>query len=158
MPLLLAGPEYRLSQAGIALFALVGVSGAIAAPIAGRIADRGWTKPATSLAILAVACSFLLAYLGSHGSTLRLGLLAFAAILLDFGLSANMTLGQRAIFSLGSAYRSRLNGLYMATFFVGGALGSALGGWAYAAGGWTFACWLGMALPTAALIYFATER
>lgn len=158
VPLLLAGPEYRLSQAGIALFALVGVSGAIAAPIAGRIADRGWTKPATSLAILAVACSFLLAYLGSHGSTLRLGLLAFAAILLDFGLSANMTLGQRAIFSLGSAYRSRLNGLYMATFFVGGALGSALGGWAYAAGGWTFACWLGMALPTAALIYFATER
>jgi hypothetical protein len=41
-------------------------------------------------------------------------------------------LGQRAIFSLGAEYRSRLNGLYMATFFVGGAIGSALGGWAYA--------------------------
>jgi predicted MFS family arabinose efflux permease len=40
-PLLLAGPHYQLTQNGIALFALAGVSGAIAAPIAGRLADRG---------------------------------------------------------------------------------------------------------------------
>jgi predicted MFS family arabinose efflux permease len=158
VPLLLAGPEYRLSQGGIALFALFGVSGAIAAPIAGRIADRGWTRPATALAIFAVAASFLLAHLSAHGSSVGLVLLGLAAILLDFGLSANMTLGQRAIFSLGAAYRGRLNGLYMAIFFVGGALGSALGGWAFAHGGWALASWLGMALPTAALIYFATEQ
>ncbi len=39
-PLLLAGPAFGLSQAGIALFALAGVAGAIASPIAGRLADR----------------------------------------------------------------------------------------------------------------------
>jgi len=38
-PLLLAGPDYRMTQRGIALFALAGVSGAIAAPIAGRRGD-----------------------------------------------------------------------------------------------------------------------
>ena len=51
IPLLLAGPHYRLTQNGIALFALVGVSGAIAAPIGGRVADRGWSRPATGVAI-----------------------------------------------------------------------------------------------------------
>ena len=63
-----------------------------------------------------------------------------------------------AIFVLGAEYRSRLNGLYMATFFAGGAIGSALGGLAFAHGGWALGSWLGFALPVVALLYFATER
>lgn len=51
-------------------------------------------------------------------------------------MTANSVLGQRAIYALGHAVRSRLNGLYMATFFVGGAFGSAVGGRSYARGGW----------------------
>jgi predicted MFS family arabinose efflux permease len=157
-PLLLGGPVFQLSQAGIALFALAGVAGAIAAPIAGRVADKGWSRPATGLAMLAVALAFLITHLGSAGSTFSLALLVFAAILLDFGVAANMTLCQRAIFLLGAEYRSRLNGLYMAIFFVGGALGSALGGWAFSYGGWALASWIGFAFPVAALLYFATEQ
>ncbi|HWL80857.1 MAG TPA: MFS transporter [Roseomonas sp.] len=157
-PLLLTGPQYGFSQQGVALFALVGVAGAISAPLAGRVADRGWTRPATGLAMLAVALSFLLTRLAEPGSSLALGLLVAAAVLLDFGVSANVVLGQRAIFSLGAEYRSRLNGLYMATFFLGGALGSALGGWSYATGGWPLTAWVGLALPVLALLYYATER
>jgi predicted MFS family arabinose efflux permease len=63
VPLLLAD-TFHLSQNGIALFALAGVAGAIAAPIAGRAADRGWSRPATGAAIIAVAASFLLSRLG----------------------------------------------------------------------------------------------
>ncbi|MGO4451629.1 MFS transporter [Phyllobacterium sp. TAF24] len=157
-PLLLAGPEFGLSQGGIALFALAGVAGAIAAPIAGRWADRGLTRPATAFAMLLVAVSFLMTHLGSHGSTLALGLLTASAILLDFGVTTSLVLGQRAIFSLGPEYRSRLNGLYMATFFTGGAIGSAVGGWAFAHGGWWLTSWIGFTLPVLALLYFATEK
>lgn len=157
VPLLLAGPTYRLSQAGIAWFAFAGVAGAVAAPIAGRVADRGWSRAATGLAMLMAAVSFLIAHIGRPGSTLALGFLVAAAILLDFGVTTNLVLGQRAIFVLGAEYRSRLNGLYMATFFMGGALGSAVGGWAYARGGWWLASWIGFALPVAALAYYATE-
>ncbi|HDY98979.1 MAG TPA: MFS transporter, partial [Pseudomonas sabulinigri] len=46
-PLLLAGPAFNLSQSGIALFALAGVAGAVSAPLAGRVADAGWTRSAT---------------------------------------------------------------------------------------------------------------
>ncbi len=156
-PLWLAGPAFGLSQGGIALFALAGVAGAIASPLAGRWADKGWTRPVTALSMLAVATGFLLSHIAPAGSAWALGLLVLGAIVLDFGVSANLTLGQRAIFSLSPEFRARLNGLYMTTFFIGGALGSALGGWAYAHGGWAWASALGIALPAAALVYWMTE-
>jgi predicted MFS family arabinose efflux permease len=156
-PLLLTD-RFHFSQNGIALFALAGVAGAVAAPIAGHVADRGWSRPATGLAMLAVAAAFLIGRSGQAGSAWSLAALVIAAITLDFGVTANLVLGQRAIFSLGAEYRSRLNGLYMATFFVGGAIGSALGGWAYAQGGWPLSSWVGLILPVLALLYSATER
>jgi predicted MFS family arabinose efflux permease len=45
----------------------------------------------------------------------------------------------------------------MATFFTAGAFGSALGGWAFAHGGWPLASWIGFALPVLALLCLATE-
>jgi predicted MFS family arabinose efflux permease len=156
-PLLLAGPEFGLSQRGIALFALAGVAGAIAAPIAGYVADRGWSRAATAFAMLATALAFLITHVGHRGSSLALALLVVAGMLLDFGVQGNFVVGARAIFALGPESRSRLNGLYMATFFAAGAVGSALGGWAFAYGGWPLASWIGFALPVAALLALATE-
>jgi len=157
VPLLLSG-VFHLSQSGIALFALAGVAGVVSAPIAGYVADRGHSRPATGLAMATVAISFGISRFGDTGSVISLGLLVASAILLDFGMTANLVLGQRAIFSLGPAVRSRLNGLYMAIFFCGGAIGSAVGGWAYAQGGWGLTAWIGLALPVAALGCWVTER
>jgi predicted MFS family arabinose efflux permease len=153
-PLLLAGPHYRLTQNGIALFALAGVSGAIAAPIGGRIADRGWGRPATGGAISLVALAMLGSILIPQGSVVGLSLLVAAAIAIDFGVQANLVLGFRAIFSLAPDARGRLNGVYLSTAFVGGAIGSALGAWAYARGGWGLACCVGLAPPLIALVRF----
>ncbi len=156
-PLLLAGPDYGLTQSGIGLFALAGVAGAIAAPLAGRVADRGWSRPATVFAMLCVAVAFLITHIARSGSPLSLALLVAAAIVLDFGVQANLVLGYRDLFAFGAAHRSRLNGLYMATFFIAGAIGSGVGGWAYAQGGWPLVSWIGLALPVAALLCFAAE-
>ncbi|MQB37786.1 MFS transporter [Agrobacterium tumefaciens] len=157
-PLYLSGPHFNLSQGEIALFALAGAAGTVAAPIAGRMADRGWTRAATFFALVAVALSFAVTHLAPEGSHLALAILVVAAIVLDFGVTTNLVLGQRAIFTLGAEFRSRLNGIYMATFFMGGAIGSAVGGWAYAVGEWQAASWIGFALPVAALLYFLTEK
>jgi len=158
VPLVLAAPAFGFSQSGIALFALMGVAGAFAAPIAGRLADRGWTRPATAAAMLLTSGGFALTMITAPGSTLSLALLVMAAIAIDFGVQANVVLGFRALFVLGADTRSRLNGLYMATFFLAGALGSGVGGWAYATGGWWLAATIGGALPLCALIYLATEK
>jgi predicted MFS family arabinose efflux permease len=154
IPLLLAGPHYGLTQNGIALFALAGVSGAIAAPIGGRVADRGWGRPATGCAIAIVALAMLGALLSPQGSALAIALLVAAAIAIDFGCQANLVLGFRAIFSLAPDARGRLNGVYLSTAFVGGAIGSALGAWAYSRGGWSLACGIGLTAPLIALARF----
>ena len=154
IPILLASPLYNLSQQGIALFALAGALGVIAAPIAGRIADRGHTKPATALSLIAVALAFLLSQLGSSGSLMAL---VFAGILLDLGVQCNVVLGQRTIYLLGADIRSRLNALYMAIFFAGGAIGSGIASIAYVYGGWSLVAWIGFSFPVIALIFFFTE-
>lgn len=157
-PLVLAGPSFGLSQAGIALFALVGVAGAIASPIAGRLADRNLGRPATGLGIAAVGAAFLITHIAPEGTTIALLLLGFAAIMLDFGVSMTLVIGQRAIYSLSAELRSRLNGLFMATFFVAGAAGSAIGAYAFAEGGWLAASMIGTAVSAIGLVYFATEK
>ncbi|MCM3714455.1 MFS transporter [Alkalihalobacillus oceani] len=157
VPLLLTGPVFSFSHQGVALYALLGVSGALAAPVAGRLADRGWIRPATGVALVLVVISIVLPLVIQGGSTFALITLVAAAILLDMGVSANLVLGQRAIFSLSGEIRSRLNGIFMAIFFAGGAIGSAVGGWAYARGGWETTLLIGLALPVLALIYYAGE-
>jgi predicted MFS family arabinose efflux permease len=158
VPLELAGPAFGLSQTGIALFALAGVAGAIASPIAGRRADQGKTRSTTAMALGAGLLAFGAPLLFTAGGyTAQLALLVCASIVLDMGVSANLVTGQRAIYALGAEVRSRLNGLYMSIFFMGGALGSLLGGWMFAHHGWHGVLLAGLAFPAAAFAVYATE-
>lgn len=124
-PLVLASPVFHLSLTGIAVFALVGMAGAIASPIAGKLADKGHTLTATAAALLLGVAGLALPLIasGARDVALALALLVAASIILDMGVAANLVLGQRAIFTLGAEVRSRLNGIYFALFFAGGALG-----------------------------------
>src|SRR6201995_968703 len=157
VPLLLAGPDFHLSQNGIALFGLAGAAGAISAPIAGRVADRGWTRAATAGAILLTGAGFALTKLVDFGSMESLVILGLAAIVIDFGVQANVVLGFRALFALGAEARSRINAIYMTTFFLAGEFVAPTGGWPYAYGGWTMIAESGMPLPLLSLIYQVTE-
>lgn len=54
---------------------------------------------------------------------------------------------------------TRLNGLYMATFFAGGAIGSTIGAWAFTQGGWPLASAIGFMMPIPALsVIWRAER
>lgn len=55
----------------------------------------------------------------------------------------DQTIGRREINLLNPAARGRLNGLFVGLFFVGGALGAALAGSAWAWGGWSAVCGVG---------------
>ena len=89
-----------------------------------------------------------------QGSTIALASLVVAAVAIDFGVQANLVLGFRAVFALEPEARGRLNAVYLATFFLAGAIGSAVGAWAYARGGWPLASAIGLALPLVAMARF----
>ena len=135
--------DHGFSQGGIALFALVGAGGAAAAPLAGRLADRGHGELGQGIALLVAAASFVLSLTG-QGSWVLLGV---AAVVLDFCVQSHQVMGQHVIYALRPEARARINTVYMTTIFVGGALASLLTGWLHDHGGWSTVCVLGLVLP-----------
>jgi len=146
--------EYGLSQTEIAVFALVGAAGAVAAPIAGRLADKGYTHQISLVAkIIAVACFLPSLYSFSHGIII----MALTGILIDFAVQANMVLGQRAVYELLPESRARLNAIYMTSIFLGGALGSLIASTLYESGGWVSIALVAAAMPLISLIAFSID-
>jgi predicted MFS family arabinose efflux permease len=158
LPLWLTGPQFQLTQRGVAWIALAGVAGAIAPPIAARVADLGLARAGTIAAMLLGAFGFLLSLLARDSSNLSLGIVVMVAITIDFAVSANLVFGQRAIFMLDPELRSRLNGMYLATFFAGGAVSAAVSAWIYVHYGWGGVTAFGTLLPLLGVLYVLTER
>ncbi|GEB73107.1 MFS transporter [Pseudoalteromonas carrageenovora] len=154
-PIVLAR-EYGLSQSQIALFALVGAAGAIAAPIVGRLADKGYTHQLSLLAKVIAAVCFLPSLFELPNGII---ILALTGVFIDFAVQANMVLGQRAVYSLEPKSRARLNAIYMTSIFVGGAVGSLIASPLYEAGGWTSVALVAAGMPLISLIgYLLTNN
>lgn len=135
--------EHGFSQGAIALFALAGAAGALAAPIAGRVADRGHGRVASLAMALATVAGFTVAGL-VHSSVLAL---LVGAVLIDFAVQGHQVIGQHIVYALAPKARARITTLYMTTVFIGGALAAAAAGVAHSTGGWSAVCWLGAVLP-----------
>ncbi|MEN3794612.1 MFS transporter [Fulvimarina sp. MAC3] len=150
-PIILFRAPFNFSSTEVALFTLAGVFGVFAAPVAGRLADRGHVRTGTTIAISLAIIAFVLAWFGET----TFWPLLLAGIVIDLGVQANLVLGQREIYELDESIRNRLNAVYMTTFFLGGALGSALASPILESFGWTAVCLVGGGMPAAALAYFA---
>jgi predicted MFS family arabinose efflux permease len=154
-PLVLA-QRFGFDQREIALFALAGAGGALSAPIAGRLADRGWSRQATFGAMLVLAVAF--AVTGLAVAAKAIVVLALAAISLDAAMQANHIVGQRIIYSIDPNARGRINAVYMTSMFVAGAIGSLFAGITYFYGGWFLTAATGFTFGIGLLAAFATER
>ena len=147
VPLHLQGPAFRLDQDAIALFALCGAAGALAAPLAGRLADRGYTRATTFAAMGLASASFA----ATAPAQLSIVGLAIAAIVLDGAVQLHQVAAQRVLYGLAPELRGRITALYIAGLFTGGALGSALASPVYTAFGWTGVAGVGAGLCALAL-------
>ena len=150
----LTGPRFHYSAVGVGVFALVGAAGAAVAPMAGRWADQGLTRPMTGAAFGLAALAFAAAGFGQHSIVL----IALAAVALDMAVQTSLILGQHTVYQLDPLARARLNSAFIAIFFIGGAVGSQVGSLAYRTDGWTAVSLFGAALPVLAFLYWLTER
>jgi predicted MFS family arabinose efflux permease len=150
----LAGPPFGYGSDVVGLFGLVGAAGALAAPLVGTFADRRGPRWSIGLGLTTMLASF--AVLAAFGWSLT-GLVV-GVLLLDVGAQGNHISNQTRIYGLMPEARSRLNTVYMVSFFLGGALGSAAGAAAWPRYGWPGACAVGAAFLVAALGVFATTK
>jgi predicted MFS family arabinose efflux permease len=139
--LMLAGPPHHLSTGLIGLFGLAGMAGALAAPVAGRTADRGRSAHTTILCAILLTVAWLPTALGHT----NIPLLILGIIVFDFACQSLHITNQSEIYRLRPDARSRLTSAYMTCYFAGGVVGSALASIVYAAHGWSGDCILGAA-------------
>ena len=132
----LATPPYHYGARVAGIFGIIGAVGVLFAPWAGRLTDRKGPAFTVALAILTAIASYFVFYAVGY----QLWGLVAGVILLDLGVQAGHVANQTRIYALIPEARSRLNTVYMVTYFLGGALGSALGAYGWARWGWSGVC------------------
>lgn len=151
---LLSSEPYNYSTSQIGLMGLAGLAGAIAGRRAGALHDRGWSVPATGMAIILLALSLIGTWLFQASI---IGLIIFI-IMLDIAVMANMILGQTRLLALSTTERSRLNTAVVVFNFIGGALGSFLAGPLWSFGGWSAIMIGSLALTSATFVVWVVAK
>ena len=137
LAVMLHDAPFHLGSAVAGSFGLAGAVGALAAPFAGRLADRRGAEWVTRIAATITVVSFaamLAMPLLSTGA--QLALLALATVGFDLGVQASLISHQSIIYGIAPEARSRLNALLMTSVFIGMAAGGFLGAQALAGWGW----------------------
>ena len=134
---MLHGAPYHLGSAAAGAFGLAGAAGALAAPLAGRHADRRGPHAVSRLGAALTALSFaVMALLPLLSPQSGLWLLAASTIGFDLGIQVALIAHQSIVYGIDPAARSRLNAVLMVSVFIGMAAGGALGSLALANWGW----------------------
>jgi predicted MFS family arabinose efflux permease len=140
LALLLAEAPFHYGPEAAGLFGLVGAAGALAAPLAGKSADRRGPRVGITFGILLSALSYVLF---AFSATSLIGLV-IGVIVLDVGVQGAQISNQARIFAQRPEARSRINSIFVVFYFAGGALGSGLGAYAWRVAGWTGVCVVGL--------------
>jgi predicted MFS family arabinose efflux permease len=151
MAFLLASPPFNYSEGTIGLFGLVGAAGALMATQAGRLVDKGKGKLVTTLGLILLLLSWIPIGLAKYS------LIAFiiGILVLDLAIQGVHVTNQSTLYRIMPEARNRLTAGYMTSYFIGGALGSLLSGYAYEHAGWMGVAISGVIITGISLIIWA---
>lgn len=126
-------PPFNQGSDVAGLLGIIGIAGALAAPLTGAIS----AKINKDQLILIGASLMLISWLvfGIGGATYA-GLIV-GIIFLDMGLQGMHVTNQTIVFASHPEASNRLNTVYMVSYFIGGSLGTFVGGKAWENYGWT---------------------
>jgi len=137
--------NFHLGSDIAGLFGVIGAVGILAAPIAGRFADKRGPRPVIMLGAALALVSWLIFGLWNGIAGLVVGV-----ILLDFAIQSALVSNQHIVYALKPEARARLNTVFMGGMFVGGAIGSGVAVTLWTSMGWTGVCAMGVALTATA--------
>lgn len=130
----LSGPPFYYHPDIIGLFGLVAIAGASMAPVFGKRVDKGGADRSLILAVSMVIVSALFMRIMPYS----LPVLIFTVLILDVGVQALQVTNVALIYTLDETSHSRINTIYMTSYFIGGALGTFVGLLCWKYGGWNW--------------------
>ena len=150
----LSEAPFNYSASLIGMFGLLAAAGALLAPLFGKLADKGtharsliFSTGLTLVSILILKCF--------PGSLTGIWL---TVILLDIGVQATQVTNIAIIYSLDHLANSRINMIYMTSYFIGGALGTYLSILLWNAGGWSWSTSFMIFLGALAILNVASTQ
>lgn len=159
LAIMLHAAPFHLGSAAAGGFGLAGAAGALAAPLAGHLADRRGpalvTRLAAGLTALSFACMCLAPLLSPSA---QLCLLGVGTIGFDLGVQASLIAHQTTVYGIDPAARSRLNAILFVGIFVGMAAGAISGSLVFAQWGWLAVTGMATLLALAALVVRLQRR
>lgn len=131
----------------IGLFGLIAIGGALVAPYFGKLADKGNVYNSLLLTVSMIIGSILLIKVFPYS----IPVLIISIFFLDIGVQATQITNFTRIYSLHEDAHSRLNTIYMTTYFIGAAVGTYFGLLSWKLGQWGLSTsqmllWSGIAL------------
>jgi predicted MFS family arabinose efflux permease len=152
----LSGPAFGFRADTIGLFGIVAIGGALVAPYFGKLADKGNTRRSLLVTVGMIIASILLLKI----FPLSVMVMVLAIFVLDIGVQATQITNFARIYALDENSHSRLNTIYMTTYFIGGGIGTFFGLLCWKNGGWELSTWQmliwsGIAL---ALVFFGRAK
>ena len=147
----LKAPPYNYGSEIAGLFGLVGAAGASIAPVAGRLADKRGPRVVVGIAVLLTLLSYCILWFFGH----QLWGLILGVIILDLGIQSAQISNQTRVYALIPEAKSRLNTIYMVSYFIGGSLGSFLGMHAWSLWQWRGVYLVGIAMILLSMLTWA---
>ncbi|MEH2185203.1 MAG: MFS transporter [Nostoc sp.] len=133
----LSGAPFNFQSDTIGMYGFVAIAGALMAPVFGKLADRGNSQRSLTIAVSMVIVSLVIAKIASNSALA----IAVAVLLLDVGVQAIQVTNVARIYTLDTKSNSRINTVYMTTYFIGGSVGTSIGLLCWNLGGWNLVTW-----------------
>ncbi|WBL24452.1 MFS transporter [Zunongwangia sp. HGR-M22] len=136
-------------------FGVLGIAGALAASLIGKLSDRMNKNLLITIATAIMIFAWVVFEFSGHS----IFGLVIGVILVDMGLQSLHITNQNIIFSRNPDARNRINTIYMVGYFIGGALGTTTGAYAWELFQWRGVASLGLFYAILILIFhFAFKK
>ena len=150
----LSGEPFRYTTDQIGLFGVLAIFSALLAPMFGKLADQGGANRSRLLAVMLVIGAIVISdfYPGT------LWTVVIAVLMLDLGVQAIQVTNVAVIYTLDETAHSRINTIYMTSYFLGGAVGTYSGLIFWQWGKWNAVCLQLLIFSIAGFILLAINK